>query len=48
VVWVSRADAKAYCAARGQRLPHSIEWQLAAQGTDGRRWPWGDARPRAD
>ena len=33
VVWVSRADATAYCKARGHRLPHSVEWQLAAQGT---------------
>ena len=32
VVWVSRADAQAYCRAHGARLPHSVEWQLAAQG----------------
>jgi len=43
VRWVSRADAEAFCAAEGKRLPHSWEWQLAAQGYDGRAYPWGGA-----
>jgi gamma-glutamyl hercynylcysteine S-oxide synthase len=41
VVWISQADARAYCNYYGGRLPHSWEWQWAAQGSDGRGWPWG-------
>ena len=32
----------AYTKWAGKRLPTQAEWQLSAQGTDKRKWPWGD------
>ena len=43
VVWINLEDARAYAGWKHQRLPTEMEWQYAAQGTDGRKWPWGNS-----
>lgn len=41
VACISWDDANSYCRWRGVRMPTPDEWEVAAQGPQGSRYPWG-------